>query len=80
MFDLLESRGDRDPIDFLSDYIQNCKDEALRIQAASIVASDPMPVWKASTICTGTMGAFDTYMRETCTRFDKFRAELDYLC
>jgi hypothetical protein len=38
IFDLLETRGDKDPIDFLSDYIRNGKDEALRIQAASIVA------------------------------------------
>jgi hypothetical protein len=38
MFDLLESRGDIDPIDFLSDYITNGKDDNLKVQAANIVA------------------------------------------
>jgi hypothetical protein len=38
MFELLESRGDKDPIDFLSDYITNGKDDNLKVQAANIVA------------------------------------------
>jgi hypothetical protein len=38
MFELLESRGDKDPIDFLSDYITHGKDDNLKIQAANIVA------------------------------------------
>jgi hypothetical protein len=38
MFELLESRGDIDPIDFLSNYIKNGKDDNLKVQAANIVA------------------------------------------
>jgi hypothetical protein len=38
MFDLLESRGDIVPIDFLSNYIKNGTDDGLKVQAANIVA------------------------------------------
>jgi hypothetical protein len=35
IFEFLEGRGDKDPIDYLSDIVTNGKDEALRITAAN---------------------------------------------
>lgn len=51
LFETLEGRGDKDPIDYLSDIVTNSKDESLRIQAAGLltpykhskVAATPAP-------------------------------------
>lgn len=37
LLDAMEARGDKDPIDYLSDIVTNGKDETLRIQAAGLL-------------------------------------------
>jgi hypothetical protein len=34
-----------------------------------------IPAWMASTLATGTMGAFDSYMQQFQQQFDQFRAD-----
>ena len=38
ILDLIASRGDKDPLDFLSDYIRNGTDDNLKVAAANIIA------------------------------------------